>query len=293
MIKKRPIPNLLFIGNSGVGKTSLARAIVKHIYPDEKAAYNYLELNASNTRSVEVIRETVIEFCNSRYSSDVSFVIMDECDNLTNEAQGCLRRIMELYQDKVCIILIANKLDSILKALVSRCTTFLFQNLSQQDFYKGLFRILSFTNLQMDEDSVKDLFIYTNGDLRRANYCIEKLSISKTLITSDTILKVFGAPSLVKMEEYFLLLANSKHLNQSCQLLDELSNIGIKLNYLFKKFLEHIIPKFLISESSKWTSIQLMKLYCKIANLLLYNQKSKFLIEFVSASFFESLQIKS
>ena len=114
------IPNLLFCGNAGIGKTSLAKIIVKDVL-----SCQYLYINASDESGIDTIRTKVTNF--SRVMSldgKIKIIILDECDGLTQDAQRALRNVMEEYSDHTRFILTANYKHRVIPALQSRCQSF-------------------------------------------------------------------------------------------------------------------------------------------------------------------------
>src|SRR3989344_8752517 len=100
LVKSMNIPHLLFAGPAGIGKSTLALIIVKDLFK-EKWKENYLELNASDERGIDVVRQKVKDFARTKSIGNVSFkvIFLDEADALTKEAQQALRRTMENYSN--------------------------------------------------------------------------------------------------------------------------------------------------------------------------------------------------
>ena len=114
---KDEIPNLLFTGNPGTGKTTLARIIVNDIL-----GCNYLYINASDESGIDTIRHNITNFAQTKsFDGSVKVVILDEADGLTSQAQGALRNTMETYAKYCRFILTANYKHKIIPALQSRC----------------------------------------------------------------------------------------------------------------------------------------------------------------------------
>lgn len=182
------IPHLLFAGPAGVGKSTLALVVVKDLF-GESWRENYLELNASDERGIDVIREKVKDFARTKALSKIPFkvIFLDEADALTNEAQNALRRTMENYTANCRFILSCNYSSKIIDPIQSRCAVFRFRLLEKKDIEKIVKRICENEKLESDEKAVQSLFEVSEGDCRRAiNLLQTTASISNTL-TSDLI----------------------------------------------------------------------------------------------------------
>jgi DNA polymerase III delta prime subunit len=108
---------LLFVGNPGTGKTTLARIIVNDVL-----GCNYLYINASDESGIDTIRHSITNFAQTKsFDGKVKVVILDEADGLTTQAQSALRNTMETYAKYCRFILTANYKHKIIPALQSRC----------------------------------------------------------------------------------------------------------------------------------------------------------------------------
>ena len=117
---KEEIPNLLFAGAPGIGKTSLAKIIVKDLID-----CNYLYINASDENDIESIREKCVPYAKQRPTKGkINVIILDECDGLLQESQRALRNIIEEYSKITRWILTCNYIHRIIPALQSRCQNF-------------------------------------------------------------------------------------------------------------------------------------------------------------------------
>ena len=135
-VKQKNMPHLLFAGPAGTGKTSLSLVIAKNLFKDSWYE-NFLELNASDERGIDVIRVKVKDFARTRAIGDVPFKIiyLDECDALTKEAQQALRRTMENYTQTCRFILSCNYSSKIIDPIQSRCSVFRFKPLPKKSVF--------------------------------------------------------------------------------------------------------------------------------------------------------------
>jgi replication factor C small subunit len=166
------IPHLLFAGPAGVGKSTLALIVVKELFGDSWRD-NYLELNASDERGIDVVRQKVKDFARTKALANVPFkvIFLDEADALTPEAQNALRRTMENYTANCRFIMSCNYSSKIIDPIQSRCAVFRFRLLERKDIEKIVRHIAEKEKLEIDENAVNSLFELSEGDCRRViNY---------------------------------------------------------------------------------------------------------------------------
>jgi len=163
------MPHLLFSGSAGVGKTTTALCISRQIL-GEYAKECTLELNASDERGIGMVREKVKKFSRFAGMADVPFkiIILDEADEMTADAQTALRRIIE-DTAKICrFILIANNVSKIIDPIQSRCASFKFTAIPEEDVIARLEEIAKKEKVKTDKKGLKAIYEYSEGDLRHA-----------------------------------------------------------------------------------------------------------------------------
>ena len=163
------MPHLLFSGSAGVGKTTTAICISNQVLGEYAKEYT-LELNASDERGIGMVREKVKKFSRFAGMADAPFklIILDEADEMTSDAQTALRRIIEDTAQYCRFILIANNISKIIEPIQSRCATFKFTTIPEDDVISRLGEIAKKEKVKADKKGLKAIYDYSEGDLRHA-----------------------------------------------------------------------------------------------------------------------------
>ncbi|KAF9364774.1 hypothetical protein BGX34_000444 [Mortierella sp. NVP85] len=202
-MESQNLPHLLFYGPPGTGKTSTILALARDIYGPEMVGSRVLELNASDERGIQVIREKVKNFARSTVTHNIGqqncppykIIILDEADSMTTDAQSALRRTMETYSKLTRFCLICNYVTRIIEPLASRCAKFRFKPLEEKHSKERLEMICQQEDVKISQEAILSLIRVSEGDLRRAIMYLQSASrlIGKDAeIQEDVIADIAG-----------------------------------------------------------------------------------------------------
>ena len=244
---KNEIPNLLFVGNPGTGKTTLARVIVNDIL-----GCNYLYINASDESGIDTIRHNITNFAQTKsFDGGVKVVILDEADGLTAQAQAALRNTMETYAKYCRFILTANYKHKIIPALQSRCQALDIKPVVELAV-KRCYYILKNENVKVpEEQKVKFIQLVKRHfpDLRKAINELQKNVIDSELcianINSDnelleSIYKKIASKKSLEARKY--LIENEDRFQGDYDTL-----LGNYLNFIYTANIEDLKKKEMIA----------------------------------------------
>ena len=177
------LPHLLFCGNPGTGKTTTARIIIK------KLGLEHIELNASDERGIQTIRDKVKSFAmTASMNGKIKIIFLDEMDSLTKDAQPSLRNIMEKYHSNCRFIGTANYENRIIDALQSRFTKFNFKQPDKKDILKRLNYIVLTENIKVEKDALTKIIETYYPDIRKMINKLQELNnLNKDIIKSDDV----------------------------------------------------------------------------------------------------------
>jgi replication factor C subunit 3/5 len=192
-IKQHNIPHLLFYGPPGTGKTSTIEAFVSELYGSENVEYMTMNINASEERGIEIVRNKIKNFVstmpikNDPNTPKYKFVILDEADAMTFDAQGMLKQVIEYYTNNARFCLICNCNKKINPAIQSRCTIFNFPPLDYASVRKKINQIVDQFGIKITEDGIRTIWKLSDGDMRKVMHMIQVISINHKNIDQDVV----------------------------------------------------------------------------------------------------------
>ena len=240
-VKQKNMPHLLFAGPAGVGKTTLSLVIAKQLFKDSWDQ-NLLELNASDERGIDVVRNKVKDFARTRAIGDVPFKIiyLDECDALTKEAQQALRRTMENYTRTCRFILSCNYSSKIIDPIQSRCTMFRFRPLEKKHIFEVLDIIASSEGLHIDEKAKDAIYEVSNGDCRKVENILQSCSVVDKKITEEVVYSLACVAKPKEVKQVLELALEKKFVDARNKLLTLMLNHGLSAIDIIKQIQSEI-----------------------------------------------------
>jgi len=227
-VKKENMPHVLFAGPAGVGKTTMSLVIARELYGDSWRN-NFLELNASDERGIDIVRTKVKDFARTRAIGEVPFkiVYLDECDALTKEAQQALRRTMENYTQTCRFILSCNYSSKIIDPIQSRCAVFRFRPLDKEEILEVISGIAASEGLKISQSTKEAIYRISEGDCRKAENILQSAASLGNEISEET---VFSLASFAKPQEIKSILSlaiEGKFIQSREKLLDVMLQYGL------------------------------------------------------------------
>ncbi|MDD1720990.1 MAG: replication factor C small subunit [Euryarchaeota archaeon] len=220
-VKLKNLPHLLFAGAAGTGKTSAAIALAHELYGDSWQN-NFAELNASDERGIEVVRNKIKNFARTApINAPFKILFLDEADSLTPDAQSALRRTMESFSMSCRFILSCNYSSKIIEPIQSRCAIYRFKPIDAAALKKRLERIATNEGVDISTEALDAITYVAGGDLRKAINTLQSAASIGASVDQKTIYQITATANPDDIQD-LLHASLDGSLVQALELLDSL-----------------------------------------------------------------------
>ncbi len=204
-VERDDLSHMLFAGPAGVGKTTCSVAIARELY-GENWQEHFLELNASDERGIDVVRDRVKSFARTSFGGhNYRIIFLDEADALTSDAQSALRRTMEQFSNNVRFILSCNYSSQIIDPIQSRCAVFRFSPLPDEAIAQQVRYIAREQGIEMTDDGVEALVYVAGGDMRAAINGLQAAAVTGAVVDEEGVFEITSTARPEDIEEMVTL----------------------------------------------------------------------------------------
>ena len=200
-VARNDLPHLMFSGQAGIGKSTAALAVARELYGEDWREH-FLELNASDQRGIDVVRDRIKNFARSSFGGhEYRIIFLDEADSLTADAQSALRRTMEQFSNNVRFILSCNYSSQIIDPIQSRCAVFRFAPLGDEAVEEQIRIIAEEEDIEVTDDGVDALVYAADGDMRKAINGLQAASVTGDRVDADAVYAITSTARPEEIEE--------------------------------------------------------------------------------------------
>lgn len=240
--------NLLLYGLPGTGKTSCIMTYARKFYGKSYKSM-ILELNASDNRGKDVVRNTIGRFVQTKsfFIQKKKMVILDEFDNMTHDAQELLISIMEKYPN-IVYCFICNFINKVIPGIKSRCLKFRFNKISFEDTSNIMRKICKQEDIEITDKNLNDIYLFSNGDMRKAINILQNFNTN-----FKDLHKRFNYPSNDNIKDIYNLMLQEKNV---VEIYKDINTIvkenDIYLHNLIDSLIKYINKNTLIKDIKKY-----------------------------------------
>jgi replication factor C subunit 2/4 len=274
-LKTGNLPNFIFYGPPGTGKTSAILALAYQLFGPKLIQERVLELNASDERKINVVREKIIKFAKESISNPdpnypsppYKIIILDEADAITLDAQSALRKVIESASKITRFCFTCNYIEKIIQPIISRCVKFRFKPLSLDLLSDRLSKIAILEKIKISDECVNRISEISGGDGRKAIMILQNCKYIKKenndKITIKDCDEITGITNINILQNIYdkLLQSNIYELND---LVSEIINDGININNLLKFIKDQIVLSKISDTNKSKIILEILNIECKL-----------------------------
>jgi replication factor C subunit 2/4 len=263
-LKTGELPHLVLYGGSGTGKTSSILALCNQLFGPERINERVIELNASDERGINVVRQKIINFAKIAIGTPdpkylcppYKIIILEEADAMTKEAQAALRKVMEETSNITRFCFTCNYINQIIEPINSRCVKIRFKPITKINIINKL-KFISFKeNIKIDNIGLESLADISNGDLRKSILILQNVKYLKCKIDNSYISKneIYDMCKYITDEQLTIFIDsinNNKNMDNIINITNQIFNNGYIIYFVIEKIINYLLLHTNISDKDK------------------------------------------
>ncbi len=260
--------NILFIGDSGSGKTSLINTLIKEYYGNQYYLDNILEINSLKEQGIQYYRTEVKTFCQTRSSipNKKKFVILDDIDIINEQSQQVFRNCIDKYKNNVHFISSCCNIQKVIDSLQSRKIIIKLKSLDNNQILTILSKIKTKEQIIIDKNAEEFIISVCNGSIRILLNYLEKFKIINQPITLELANKICTNISFIIFKDFTNHVIN-KDLLSAIDILYNLFDKGYSVMDIYDNYLLFVKSTSILNETQKY---EIIKLLCKYITIFHY-----------------------
>ncbi|ODV66382.1 P-loop containing nucleoside triphosphate hydrolase protein [Hyphopichia burtonii NRRL Y-1933] len=225
------MPHMIISGFPGIGKTTSIHCLAHELLGDKFYSQATLELNASDDRGIDVVRNKIKQFAQTKIQLPPGrhkIIILDEADSMTQGAQQALRRTMEIYSNTTRFAFACNESSKIIEPLQSRCAILRYNKLADDQVLSRLLEIAKFEDVKYDSEGLKALIFTAEGDMRQAINNLQSTVAGFGFVNDINVFKIVDQPHPLVIKKILTACISQPggNIDEAIDYLDSLWNKG-------------------------------------------------------------------
>lgn len=253
--------NLLFIGDSGTGKSSIISTIVKEYYGENYDTSNILYINSLKEQGISFYRSDVKTFCQttSTIPHKKKIVILDDLDIINEQSQQVFRNCIDKYSNNVHFIASCCNTQKVIDSLQSRLNIIKFKSLKRENLQKIMKKIIENESIVIEEDAQEFILSVSNNSIRILINYLEKLKLIPIVINKQIAIQTCTNINFNDFEIYTNHCLNNQ-LNNAIKIVYNIYDQGYSVIDILDNYFQFIKTTNMLEETIKY---KIIKLLCK------------------------------